>query len=69
MKTKLFNELTKHYGKKMVYAILNGTRKPSLEVVSKIEETMNIPAKAWLDIKSYIENSNSSKAELSSGKK
>lgn len=41
----------------MAYAILRGERNPTLRVIISIEEELNIPAKEWLDIKSFISSS------------
>ena len=58
MKNLIFRELLKHYKEKMVYAILSGNRKPSLEVIISLQKSINIPAEVWLDIKSYIRENN-----------
>ena len=57
MKKEIFNELIKTYKDKMAYAILRGERNPTLRVIISIEEELNIPAKEWLDIKSFISSS------------
>ncbi|MFT7861202.1 MAG: hypothetical protein ABXS93_09795 [Sulfurimonas sp.] len=55
MKEKIKTILLDHYGADMVNSILSGRRKPNLEVICDIEERLNIPAKAWKNIKSYME--------------
>jgi len=67
MKKNIFNELIKVYSNKMAYAILRGERNPSLKAIVLIEESLDIPTKAWLDIKSYLKNNtknNSKKSNL-----
>lgn len=54
MKKEIFNELKTHYSDKMAYAILSGSRKPTLEIIVSIQKLLGVPAEAWLDIKSYL---------------
>jgi hypothetical protein len=55
MRKKIFEELLHFYKEKMVYAIMSGTRRPSLEAIVSLENKLNIPVSAWLDIKSYLQ--------------
>ena len=52
----LFEKLKIFYSDKMAYACLNGTRKPSYEVILELamDEINPVPFEAWKDIKSYI---------------
>lgn len=63
MKDLLLAALKKHYSKKMAYACLNGTRQPSLSVIVEIEDNEHVPAKAWLDIKTFLRDNPTPPAE------
>ena len=55
----LFKILTSEYGysKKSAYALLDyGTRKPRYDVMVDLHQRGIIPFTAWLDIKSYLNN-------------
>lgn len=43
-----------YYSKDSVKSILCGRRKPSYEVMLKLNEQHNIPFEVWKDIKSFI---------------
>ena len=49
------------YKKNTIDSILTGRRKPNAEKRYKYEKTYNIPFTAWRDIKSYLQNNNTSK--------
>ena len=40
----------------MVYAVLQGKRKPSLEAMVAVEKSLGVPIKEWLDITLYLSN-------------
>lgn len=47
------------YAPSTVRAILNGTRRPTLENVVKLRDEFEIPIDAWLNIKSWLSSRNS----------
>lgn len=50
--------LEKHYhSEDSIKSILSGRRKPSYEVMFKINKSDNVPFTAWKDIKSFINES------------
>ncbi len=57
------------YSKSMINSILAGTRKPNADLRYKLEQKFSIPFKAWVDIKTYlqdnttIKNSNTSRLQ------
>ena len=53
-KEKLKTILSRHYSKDGIKSILCGRRKPSFEVMLKLNELHKIPFTAWKDIKSYV---------------
>jgi len=57
------------YSKYSVEKLLQGKIKPVADKLYLLKDEYGIPVEAWRDIKKFIKNSNSSKAELSSGKK
>jgi len=46
------------YKESSIDSILCGRRKPNAEKRDEYREKFNIPFKAWLDIKSYLQNNN-----------
>ena len=65
MKKNIFIELTKYYSKQMAYACLSGERTPGLRAIILIEESLKVPPKAWLDIKSYLKNNTTTQTKQS----
>lgn len=53
---KLKQILLNFYSTAMVDMILRGIRKPSYEIICKLDAEFKIPFSVWLDIKTYIEN-------------
>ena len=58
--TKLLKELG--YKPASVKAIMCGIRKPSYENILKLYQNHNIPFEAWIDIKSYLNNTTKKKS-------
>ena len=57
MKRKQLKQiLLNFYSTAMADMILRGIRKPSYEIVCKLDAEYKIPFSVWLDIKTYIEN-------------
>lgn len=58
----LLTQLQEHYSYKMAHACINGTRKPSYDVMCILDRKKKnrIPFHAWKDIKSFISNNNNS---------
>lgn len=52
-KSKIKQLLARHYKPSSVRAILNGGRKPSLDVIAEFEKE-GIPISAWLDFPSWL---------------
>lgn len=52
----IFEKLKMFYSEKMAYACLNGSRKPSYEVILELAlcDFDPIPFEAWRDIKSFL---------------
>lgn len=55
-RNKLKTILSLYYKEDGIKSILSGRRKPSYEVMLKLNEKHKIPFTAWKDIKSYVSN-------------
>jgi len=53
---KLKQILLTFYSVAMADMILRGDRKPSYEIICKLQSKHKIPFNIWLDIKSYLSN-------------
>ena len=60
-KNNLIQILNNVYSKDSVKSIVSGRRKPSLRNIVKFEMEYKIPASAWLDIKSYLQENDTPK--------
>lgn len=56
-KLKLKEILGFFYKTSTVNAIIRGDRKPSYNIILKLEESYDIPFTAWKDIKSFLKSS------------
>lgn len=45
------------YSDSMIRALLNGSKKPSLDKAIELRDKQSIPVEVWLDIKSFINES------------
>ena len=54
-RTTLERILFNYYGDSSVRSLMNGTRKPSYENMLMLNEKHKVPFKAWIDIKSYLQ--------------
>jgi len=57
-KSKFKQILQNYYSDSTVRAIVRGFRKPSYEIMLKLEDKHSIPFKAWRDIQSFISKDN-----------
>ncbi len=55
---KLKQILIKFYSVAMANMILRGERRPSYEIICQLHSKYEVPFNIWLDIKSYVSNSN-----------
>ena len=61
----LKKKLLKHYAESTVRSLLNGSRLPSMKEAIKLNQKERIPFNAWVDIRSYVNNTKSKGATTS----